>query len=381
MAGMALVAACVLLATPAPALAEDIDTNPIPDEFQLEVERTAAEYEQAVANVDEASRKLDENRARIAELEEAIPAQESRSGAAAREQYKLQQQGSGVIDLLLSADSFYDFIVSFEYVNRISEANLAEMNRLTEMKAELDEAQSALKLAKREADANVEAAGSALAAAQEARAEAQRRAQEEAQRQAEAAAAAAAAEAAAQAEAHAAEEEEPDTQSDENQDVEAEPGAASAASADEDADGAEPEGAGEDTAATAPSNDGADWSADQAAFVDEWAARIDAYLAGSPMAGQGRTFAVAAWAYGVDPRWSPAIACIESSKGAACFNPHNAWGWGSSSWGSWEEAIDEHVRGLARGYGYTISIEAAQKYCPPNWQKWYENTSAQMNLI
>ena len=128
-------------------------------------------------------------------------------------------------------------------------------------------------------------------------------------------------------------------------------------------------------------SDGADWTEDQASFIGNWAPRIDAYLAGSPMAGQGTTFALAAWNYGVDPRWSPAISCVESSKGAACFLPHNAWGWGSESWGSWEEAIDAHVRGLARGYGYTISMEAAQTYCPPNAQHWYDMCLSQMNMI
>ena len=99
------------------------------------------------------------------------------------------------------------------------------------------------------------------------------------------------------------------------------------------------------------------------------------------MAGQGTTFASAAWSYGVDPRWSPAIACVESTKGANCFASHNAWGWGSSSWGSWEEAIDAHVGGLARGYGYTITMEAAQKYCPPNAETWYNRTVEEMNKI
>ena len=80
-------------------------------------------------------------------------------------------------------------------------------------------------------------------------------------------------------------------------------------------------------------------------------------------------------------RWSPAISFTESSKGAVCFLPHNAWGWGSVSWDSWEEAIDAHVRGLARGYGYTISLDAARKYCPPNAVAWYERTLGQMNLI
>ena len=88
-----------------------------------------------------------------------------------------------------------------------------------------------------------------------------------------------------------------------------------------------------------------------------------------------------AWDYGVDPRWSPAISCIESSKGEACFLPCNAWGWGSESWGSWEEAIYDHVQGLARGYGYTVTPEAAEVYCPPNHERWYEVTVAEMAKI
>ena len=81
-------------------------------------------------------------------------------------------------------------------------------------------------------------------------------------------------------------------------------------------------------------------NSDYDSFINEWTSRIDNYLAGSPMAGQGYNFAVAAWNTGVDPRWSPAIACIESSKGLYCAGSYNAWGWsarggGWRSFGSW----------------------------------------------
>ena len=131
----------------------------------------------------------------------------------------------------------------------------------------------------------------------------------------------------------------------------------------------------------AASTDTADWSSDEDAFVSQWTARINNYLAGSPLSGYGETFARAAWTYGVDPRWSPAISYVESTKGAYCFASHNAWGWGSVSWDSWEEAINAHVAGLARGYGYTLTYAAAQKYCPPNADHWYNSCLAQMNSI
>lgn len=329
------------------ALAEDIDTDPAADSFQAEVERTAAAYDEAVAAAQKAGESLEENEARIAELEALIPAQQARSEAAARELYKFQQERLGVIDLLLGADSFFGFLANLDYVNRITNANVEEIARLNELKAELDGERQQLESAKAAADGQAAEAERALTAAKEARLEAQRKAQEAARQAAEADAAARAAAGSANADASSA-----------------------------------PSGIGEAAAAAdAVVNDTADWSSDEASFVESWAARIDAYLAGSPLAGQGRSFAQAAWSYGVDPRWSPAIAYLESSLGAYCFLPHNAWGWGSESWGSWEEAIDAHVRGLARGYGYTISWEAACKYCPPNAQHWYNVVLAQMNAI
>lgn len=124
-----------------------------------------------------------------------------------------------------------------------------------------------------------------------------------------------------------------------------------------------------------------DWSVGKEAFMAEWSTRIDNYLAGSELEGYGSVFAEAAWDNGVDPRWSPAISNTESGKGAVCFRPCNAWGWGDSGWGDWDSAIRAHVAGLAAGYGYSITVAAAQAYCPPNWEEWYSNTLGQMALI
>ena len=124
-----------------------------------------------------------------------------------------------------------------------------------------------------------------------------------------------------------------------------------------------------------------DWSVGREAFVAEWSARIDAYLAGSPLSGYGTTFAEAAWENGIDPRWSPAISNTESGKGSVCFLPHNAWGWGSSAWGDWDTAIRAHVAGLASGYGYSLTPEGAATYCPPHAADWYNKTLAQMASI
>lgn len=97
--------------------------------------------------------------------------------------------------------------------------------------------------------------------------------------------------------------------------------------------------------------------------VSDWAARIDRYMAGTPLAGYGYAFAQAACDYGVDPRLSPAIATVESSNGLYCFRSHNAWGWGSSSWPDWETAIYGHIAGLAAGGYMPFNQAAGTRYC------------------
>ena len=116
-------------------------------------------------------------------------------------------------------------------------------------------------------------------------------------------------------------------------------------------------------------------------YIAKWEPRINSYLSGSPLAGQGRNFAKYAYQYDVDPRFSPAISCIESGKGAVCFKSHNAWGWGSSGYSSWEEAIRTHIKGLAEGYGGQLSMSGAQRYCPPNASSWYSKVQSEMNRI
>lgn len=124
-----------------------------------------------------------------------------------------------------------------------------------------------------------------------------------------------------------------------------------------------------------------DFTVGKEAFIAEWSARIDDYLEGSPLAGYGVTFATAAWKYGVDPRWSPAISNTESTKGENCFAWHNAWGWNGGSWSNWTSAINAHVAGLSNMYGYTISYYNAKVYCPPNYNSWYYNTLNEMRKI
>ncbi|MDR3307815.1 MAG: hypothetical protein LBS58_02795 [Coriobacteriales bacterium] len=356
---LALVLAATLVTVPGGqspyAFAETQDIDADPDELQQRVELSAADYNAAIKKLAALETQVAEIQRQLRELERVLPAQKQKSDDATVEYYRMQRSSNLLLNLVFGSQSFSDFLANIEYISRLQESYCTEIARLSALRQQLEDVRAVLAQRVQEAADEKLCAEKALAEAQEARAEAQRQAELRRQQEAEAAAQ-------AQAQAQAAAE------------------AAAAVAAQEAASAGEPE-----PTPGVPSGpvggDDADWSLDRQGFVDQWAPRIDAYLAGSPLAGQGTAFAQASWDYGVDPRWSPAISFTESSVGRNCFLPYNAWGWGSVSWPDWETAIDAHVRGLARGYGYTISLEAAKKYCPPNWEHWYNTTLAQMGNI
>lgn len=369
---LAAVLALVLAATGAPwpqgtafGATEDIEARIT--EAQQQIEESAAAYDEAVARIAELEEQTASNEARIKEIEEELPEQQERSDEALRALYKMNREGYSLMDMMLSSQSVSEFISCLDYLTRFQDRNIAAINKLSSLEAELEDTQASLAAAIDEAEQKEQEASESLAVAKAAREQAQKEAQEQARREREAIEA-------AKREAERAAAEKAAAEAAEQQKNEAE-------AAEDEQEAATDEAEAAEQPTEAPADDGANWGDDKAAFVDQWAPRIDAYLSGSPLAGTGATFASAAWDYGVDPRWSPAISAVESSKGAACFKSHNAWGWGSSSWGSWEEAINAHVAGLARGYGYTLSESAARKYCPPNWQHWYSRCAAEMNSI
>ena len=101
---LCLASALALCLAPTAACAEDIDTDPQPDELQLRVEQTAQAYDEAVAQVEALQAEIDANNKIISRLEKQIPSQRKRSGDAARELYKIQNQQFSFIEFLLTAD-------------------------------------------------------------------------------------------------------------------------------------------------------------------------------------------------------------------------------------------------------------------------------------
>ena len=326
--------------------------------LNAKVEETAQQYNAAVAAAEDINARILENQARINELQVQIEGQKEVSSDAVKSLYIYQRSSASIVNLVFSSDDVADLFGTLDYLNRYEQKNLEIIQTRIDLKNELTETQAQLEADKVAADEARAQAEQSLKDAQAAREEAMQRALAEAQAQLEA----------------------------ERQAREAREAAAAAAAANPapaDAGQAEQPAPAEEAPAVEEtvSADDVSWEMPREDFINGWAVRIDNYLAGSPLEGYGRNFAEAAWNYGVDPRWSPAISNTESSKGAICFLPFNAWGWGSSSWSNWPEAIDAHVAGLSRGYGFTITLDAAMKYCPPTYQDWYNATLEQMQMI
>ena len=370
-AGLALALAAgsvALTAAPGVARADSLE------ELQQRIEESNASYDQAQQRVEDLRRQIEDNEERIAQIEAELPQKKEAAADSIRVMYKMRQGSSGLIDLLLSSDDFNDVITTLRYLDTVTAHNNGAINDLVDLDTELEQTRSALASEKSQADSDAQSAKDALASAVSAREDleaqmAAKAAAEEAERQAAIQAAQQAAEQQAAAQKAA---------DDANASADASDSCSSAGG------GTFSTGTGSTATVEVPSSPDpgtVDWSSDKQNFVSSWGSRIDAYLAGSPLSGYGKTFAEAAWAYGVDPRFSPAISCVESTKGAYCFKPHNAWGWGSSSWSTWEDAIWDHVAGLAAGYDGHLTYAAAKKYCPPNADFWYSTVLAQMELI
>lgn len=350
-AALAVAFAATPVLSPISVYAVSAETQAELDSSIAAVDEYAAAYDEAVAKLEELQEQIDENTERIAEIKAALPDQQEQASQAMRDMYKFQAGSNPLASFVLNSDSLSDFITTCVYMDEIQSANVEAVEELNAMQAELEEKQTELDEAKSQLEEERQNAEDALKAAQKARSEAQAKAEAEA-----------AAELAA-----AAGDTSPGSGSGNNNPF---------SSATENG-----------VSADVPLNGGAvNWNVSREEFISTWTTRINNYLAGSPLAGQGATFATAAWNSGVDPRWSPAISCIESSKGAHCANSYNAWGWTASGGGfrgfsSWSQAITEHVAYLRRVYGPTCTVSAAQKYCPPNWQSWYNKVVGEMNRM
>lgn len=322
------------------------------NELVTKIEETTASYQEAEAAVRQVEERIAQNEARTAELESQIPEQRARTAQSIKNLYIFQQSFNSLLEIVLSAESFDDFLTTLRYLDIIHSHNAEEVNRLIGMVDELAQTSAELAIERDEAVERQQAALTALEEARNARTELQ---------------------------AHAIA-----VATSEQGDREAAIQVAAAALAAVD-NATFTTSSGNTATVQVPTESSVSTDVLTTNITSEetsdWAARINEYLAGSPLEGYGETFAAAAAQYGVDPRLSPAIATVESGKGSVCFRDYNAWGWGNSDYTDWESAIYDQVEGLANGYDGTLTLEGAERYCPPNYQEWYSSVAYEMDGI
>jgi peptidoglycan DL-endopeptidase CwlO len=191
-AGIAASVCCAVALTATPAHAATID------ELQAKVDEASQAYNDATQKVSELQSKIEESQAKIDEVNAKLPEQKDKAATSMSAAYKMQQSTPGLVSMLLSAETFSDFLTNFQYVTAIQRSNAQAVNELVTMEQELSNAQATLDAAQEEATAQQQQAESSLASAEGALNELNAQLAAEAAAQA---AAQAAEEAAAQAEA------------------------------------------------------------------------------------------------------------------------------------------------------------------------------------
>ena len=376
----------------APALAANDPTQAQGqvNDMLAKIEETARAYQDAEAELEDINNQIAESEARTVEIEAKLPDQRARTAASIKNLYLFQQSAPSIVDLLLASQDLGEFLSTLHYFDTITARNTAEINNLCTLHDDLIQTQETLKASKSAVEEKRENARRALEDARNTRIEVQQAADKIAANESDARAQAiAAAQQAIDAAAGL------PTAANPNAQNPAQTPSTPAQNAQQPAAAQNQPAQPTATFTTASGNTAtvevpAAPSAStepivtntSSSEVSDWAARIDAYLEGTPLAGHGSDFAQAASDYGVDPRISPAISGIESSWGEINFREYNAWGWGNSSWDNWSDAIRDHVAGYAELYGSSVTYDGAGMYAGEESQdEWYSSVLAEMDRI
>ncbi len=159
-AGIAASVCCAVALTATPAHAATID------ELQAKVDEASQAYNDATQKVSELQSKIEESQAKIDEVNAKLPEQKEKAATSMSAAYKMQQSTPGLVSMLLSAETFSDFLTNFQYVTAIQRSNAEAVNELVTMEQELSNAQATLTAAQEEANNQQQQAESSLASAE-----------------------------------------------------------------------------------------------------------------------------------------------------------------------------------------------------------------------
>lgn len=150
----AITAALVASSVPVAAFAEDADL----ESLQNAAIAAGEQYDQAQQELDSLQQQIDDNEARIEEIEDQLPELKANASNAIATSYKIHQDQNSLLALLLSADTFNDFITQLAYLNHIVGNATNDMNDLVAAQQELTQKQAELSQQKTDEEAKVQAA-------------------------------------------------------------------------------------------------------------------------------------------------------------------------------------------------------------------------------
>lgn len=138
-------------------------------ELQGRIDESNEAYNTAVAHATELQDQIDANEARLAQIEEELPAKKDAAAKSLRVSYKMQAGSGDLIQLLLSSEDFNEVISTLQYLEKITSHNNAAVEDLAQATDELEQVQSALASQKAQVDSEVQSALSSLNEANDAR--------------------------------------------------------------------------------------------------------------------------------------------------------------------------------------------------------------------
>lgn len=137
--------------------------------LQGRIDESNEAYNTAVAHATELQDQIDANEARLAQIEEELPAKKDAAAKSLRVSYKMQAGSGDLIQLLLSSEDFNEVISTLQYLEKITSHNNAAVEDLAQATDELEQVQSALASQKAQVDSEVQSALASLTEANDVR--------------------------------------------------------------------------------------------------------------------------------------------------------------------------------------------------------------------
>ena len=103
------------------------------EDLQAKVEQTNDALNTANDKVAQLQQQIDDNQQRISEIEAQLPDARATAAQSIRAQYKMQQGSQGLVELILSSDSFYDFLSTIQFLDSVTSYNTDQIQSLVDL--------------------------------------------------------------------------------------------------------------------------------------------------------------------------------------------------------------------------------------------------------